>query len=44
MHSIFALILLILGIGFFARKYDGWIRLLLIVTISVIVLYATLKA
>jgi hypothetical protein len=42
MKSIFALILFFLGAGIFARKYNGWIRLLLFAAIGVIVLYATL--
>ncbi|HEU5382664.1 MAG TPA: hypothetical protein VFV38_45235 [Ktedonobacteraceae bacterium] len=44
MKSISALILFLLGTGFIARKYTGWIRLLLIGVIGVIVLYATWAA
>ena len=41
MKPIGALLILFLGIGLFARKYHGWVRLLLIAGIAVIVLYET---
>jgi hypothetical protein len=44
MKSIVMLIVLMVGIGLFARKYDGWVRVLLIVAIGAVVLYDTFTA
>lgn len=41
MKPIGGLLLLFVGLGIFARKYHGWVRLLLIVGIGAIVLYET---
>ncbi|HEU5383507.1 MAG TPA: hypothetical protein VFV38_49525 [Ktedonobacteraceae bacterium] len=42
MKVISLLLVLFLSIGFFARKYNTWVRLLLIASIAVIVLYESL--
>jgi general stress protein CsbA len=42
MITIFALLMAFLGIGLFARKYNGWVRLLLLAVICGVVLYETL--
>ncbi len=43
MLVIAVLIALMLSIGFFARAYNGRVRLLLLLGISAVVLYATVK-
>lgn len=42
MKVIGVLLVLFLSIGIFARKYNAWVRLLLIAGVAVIVLYDTL--
>lgn len=41
MKPIGALLLLFVGLGILARKYNAWVRLLLVVGIGAIVLYET---
>jgi hypothetical protein len=42
MKAIGLFLVLFLGIGIFARKYNAWVRLLLIASVAVIVLYESL--
>ena len=42
MKTFFVLLLLFLGLGLFARKYNAWTRLLLISLIVVMLVYVNL--
>jgi hypothetical protein len=41
MKTIALFLALFLVVGFFARKYNGWIRLLLLLVIGAVLLYTT---
>ena len=43
MKTIFLLLILFLGIGLFASRFDGWARLALSVVVVGVVLYISLR-